>query len=159
MNDSITNAGSYIKTKYNEMPVAKRRRLRNIIIIIILFLIFKNRIIDGFRNLFHRDISKIDVDKGNLTFENGEYYSMCSTLESAMEGTGTDEEAVMGVIMRLRTQDDWNYLQKAFGIRKKDGGTFYADITGDLKMWLGDELDSSEMQELKDTLISSGINY
>ncbi|HBS86174.1 MAG TPA: hypothetical protein DEA97_06445 [Bacteroidales bacterium] len=159
MHPSITNTGNYLKKQYEAIPPDKRRRTRNIIIIIVLILIFKNKIIDGIRNLFHRDINKIDVDKGNLSYEKGEYYSMCSTLESAMDGTGTDEEAINSVIMRMQSQDDWNFLQKSFGVRKKDGGTFYADITGDLKMWLGDELDSSEMEEIKEILIGQGVNY
>jgi len=159
MHPVITNTGKYLKKQYDSVPQDKRRRARNIIIIVVLILIFKNKIIDGLRNLFHRDINKIDVDTGNLSYEKGEYYSMCSTLESAMDGTGTDEEAINSVFMRMQSQDDWNFLQKAFGVRKKDGGTFYADITGDLKMWLGDELDSSEMEEVKEILIGQGINY
>ena len=61
--------------------------------------------------------------------------------------------------MRIRTQDDWNFLQKSFGVRKKDGGTFFSDITGDLKMWLADELDSDDLKEIKDIFQKQGVNY
>ena len=61
--------------------------------------------------------------------------------------------------MRIKTQDDWNFLQKSFGIRKKDGGTFFSDLTGDLKMWLADDLDQDELEEVRDTLRTHGVNY
>jgi len=76
-----------------------------------------------------------------------------------MNGSGTQEEPIMTVMTRLKTQDDWNYLQKCFGIRKKDGGTFFSDITGDLKTWLSDDLDEGEMEELQSNLGRSGITY
>lgn len=159
MNPGLVKAGQYVKQRYESVPPQTRRRVRNIIIILILFLLFRNRISGAIRKLFHRDISKIEVDTSQLSYERGEYFSMCSTLESAMNGTGTMEESINEVIMRLRNQDDWNFLQKCFGVRKKDGGTFYSDITGDLKTWLADELDSGEMDEVNDILLQQGINY
>ena len=159
MYQAFVAAGQKIKDKYNSIPPDNRRRARNIILIIILILLFKNRIMGSIRKMFHKDINKLEVNNSNLTYERGEYFSMCSTLESAMNGTGTMEESIMDVMMRLKTQDDWNFLQKSFGVRKKDGGTFYSDLTGDLKMWLADDLDSGEMEEVRDTLRQHGITY
>lgn len=152
-------AGQQMKNKYNSIPPERRRRAWSVILIIVLILIFKNKVSAAIRRMIHKDIAKIEVDQTNLTYDRGEYFSMCSTLESAMNGTGTQEESIMDVMMRLKTQDDWNFLQKCFGTRKKDGGTFYADITGDLKMWLSDDLDSDEMEEIRDTLRQHGITY
>jgi hypothetical protein len=152
-------AGLEAKKKYNAVPPDQKRRAWTIILVIVLILLFKNKIEFAIRRFLHKDIEKIDVDAAKLTFEQGEYYSMCTTLESSMNGTGTQEDSIMDVMMRLQTQDDWNYLQKCFGTRKKDGGTFFADLTGDLKSWLADDLDSGEMQEVRDTLRQSGITY
>jgi len=125
----------------------------------LVLLIFKNKIANAIRNLMHKDINQVDVDKNNLTYERSDYFSMCSTLEAAMDGAGTKEESVMAVIMRMKTQDDWNFLQKCFGIRKKRGGLFYKDLTGDLKMWISDDLTGSELREVRETLQNSGINF
>jgi len=122
-------------------------------------LLFRNKIIDPIRRLFHKDISKLEVDNSKLSYDKGQYFSMCSTLESAMNGTGTQEDSIMNVIIQLKTQDDWSYLQKCFGIRKKDGGTFYADMTGDLKMWLADDLDGGELDEIRQAMQMRDIIY
>lgn len=159
MHPALIQASRNIRKRYNAIPPDRRRRARNIILIIVLILLFKNKISGALRKMFHKDINKLEVDQSKLTYTRGEYFSMCSTLEAAMNGSGTQEDPIMDVMMRLRTQDDWNFLQKSFGIRKKDGGTFYSDITGDLKTWIADELDSGEMKEVKDILSRQGISY
>ncbi len=159
MNPAIIKAAGAIKQKYDAIPPEKKRRARNIIVIIVFIALFHKKIGNAIRLMFHKDINKLDVDTGNLTYPKSEYYSMCSTLEAAMDGTGTQDSSVKDVFTRIKTQDDWNFLQKAFGIRKKDGGTFFADITGDLKMWLSDDLDESEMGEITNTLKQQGITY
>lgn len=159
MNPALIKAANSIKQKYNSIPPDRKRRARNIILIIVLILIFKNKITGAVRKMFHKDINKLEVDNSNLSYDRGEYFSMCSTLESAMNGTGTVEESIMDVMMRIQTQDDWNFLQKSFGVRKKDGGTFYSDLTGDLKMWLADDLDSDELEEVRDILRQHGVTY
>jgi hypothetical protein len=151
--------GIEAKRRYNAVPPDKKRRAWTIILIVVLILLFKSRIEFALRRMMHKDINRIDVNSQNLSYEPGEYYAMCSTLEASMNGTGTDEDSIYDVIMRLGTQDDWNYLQKCFGTRKKDGGTFFADLTGDLKAWLADDLDGGELQEVRDILRQSGITY
>jgi len=148
-----------IKKRYNEMSPQQKSRLKIVVTLVLIALLFGNKIASGVRRIFHRDIDKIEVNQNNLSYSKGEYYSMCSTLDSAMQGTGTDENMIYTVVSRMNTQDDWNYLLKAFGIRDKDGGTFYADLTGDLKKWLNDDLDSVEMQKVKALLLMKGIQY
>ena len=143
MHPAVVKSGQVIVDKYKSIPPQDKKRARNIILLILLVLIFKNRIANLIRNLTHKDINQVDVNKSNLTYDRSEYYSMCSTLESAMDGAGTKEESIMNVMMR----------------RKKRGGLFYKDVTGDLKMWLSDDLNSSELREVRDILQSSGINF
>jgi hypothetical protein len=159
MYEYLIAAGLQAKNKYNAIPLEQKRRTWTIILVIILILVFRGKLSAFIQRMMHRDIEKIDVDQGNLTYERGEFFSMCSTLESAMNGSGTQEDSINDVLMRLKTQDDWNFLQKCFGTRKKDGGTFFADLTGDLKSWLADDLDSGEMEEVRDILIQNGITY
>ncbi len=159
MNPAVIKAAQSVKKGYGNISPQSKRRARNIIIFIVLFLFFRRKITGAIRKMFHKDISKLEVDQSNLTYDRGEYFSMCSTLESAMEGSGTIEDSIMDVMMRIKTQDDWNFLQKSFGVRKKDGGTFYSDLTGDLKMWLSDDLDGGELEEVRDTLRQRGVSY
>jgi len=159
MHPALIKAGMYMKNKYDSITPETKRKAWIIILIIMLLIVFRNRFSGLFTRIFHRDIAKVEVNHNNLTYERSEYYSMCSTLESSMNGSGTQEEPIMTVMTKLKTQDDWNYLQKCFGIRKKDGGTFFSDITGDLKTWLSDDLDEGEMEELQSNLGRSGITY
>ncbi|NCC87890.1 MAG: hypothetical protein EOM05_08495 [Clostridia bacterium] len=159
MYDKLITSALLAKNKYESIPPDTRRKTWTAIFVIVFLIIFKNKIAAAIRRMMHRDVEKIDVDQSNLSFERGEYFSMCSTLESAMNGTGTQEDSIYDVMMRLRTQDDWNHLQQCFGTRKKDGGTFFADLTGDLKSWLADDLDGGELQEVRDILRQNGITY
>ncbi len=155
----LIKAKDYVSQKYNSVSPQNKRRATIIIIVVILILLFGGRIRDGLRKMFHNDASKLKYDAAKLTYDRTEYFSMCSTLEGAMNGSGTQTESVLDVFRRLKTQDDWYFLQKTFGTRKKDGGTFMSDITGDLKMWLSDDLDEDEMQEARNTLMQQGITY
>lgn len=155
----LISAKNYVSQKYNSVSPQNKRRATIIILIIVFILLFGRRIRDGLRKMFHNDVSKLNYDAAKLSYDRTEYFSMCSTLEGAMNGTGTQDESILDVFRRLKTQDDWYFLQKTFGTRKKDGGTFMADITGDLKMWLSDELSESEMKEARDTLMQQGITY
>jgi len=159
MHPAVIKSGKVIIDKFKDIPPQDKKRARNIILFVLVLLIFKNKIANAIRNLTHKDINQVDVDKTNLTYERSEYFSMCSTLESAMDGAGTKEESIMAVMMRLKTQDDWNFLQKCFGIRKKRGGMFYRDISGDLKMWMSDDLNGSELEEVREILQDSGVNF
>ncbi|GEM_PF-6643647 len=147
------------KRSYDAIPPQRKRTMWLIVISILVILLMKNKIAAIWKTLFHNDVAKMDYNASNLSFSETEYFSMCSTLEAAMNGTGTQDESIMMVMRRLNTQDDWTFLQKSFGTRKKDGGTFFSDITGDLKAWLSDELDGDEMEEITQILQSKGIRF
>ncbi|PLX07117.1 MAG: hypothetical protein C0596_13405, partial [Marinilabiliales bacterium] len=104
-------------------------------------------------------INQLDVDKSNLSYTKSEFHLMCSTLDASMSGGGTDEETIYATMRKLNTQDDWQFLQKTFGIRKKDGGFWNSDINGDLKKWLSDDLMDSEVDEVRRILSESNISY
>ncbi len=105
------------------------------------------------------DINKIKVDKSNLTHSNSEFSSFASTLEAAMNYTGTDEEAVFSVLREMNTQDDWNQMIKTFGIRKKINSALESDDLGDLKFWITDELSSSDRDYGRSILSSKNIKF
>ncbi len=155
----INKAKDVVSKGYSSISPERKRMIGFVLVVIVLVMFFGQRLIDSVRSLFHKDINKIEVNNRNLTYPKSEYYAMCSTLESAMQYSGTDEDSILDIMRRIKNLDDWNFLQKAFGKRKKDGGTFYADITGDLKMWINDELNSSKMKETKSILKENGVEY
>jgi hypothetical protein len=148
-----------INRKYKDMSPERKRKLTLIVIIMVLLLIYRKRIVKSIKGLFHKDINKLEVNQSNLSYSKGEYYSMCSTLEASMNGWGTQVSPIMEVFKRLKTLDDWNFLQKSFGEREKEGGFLVPNITGDLKYWLSDELSSSDMEAIRELLQQNGINY
>lgn len=148
-----------IKKAYHRTDPLARRRATMIIIIIIAVLMFRRSFSSFFGSLFNRDINQLDVDRTNLSYSKSEFYLMCSTLDASMSGSGTDEETIFATIGKMNTQDDWQFLQKSFGIRKKDGGFWNSDINGDLKKWLSDDLMDSEVDEVREILSSRNISY
>ena len=147
------------KQKITSIPPDKRSKIIYVVLIIAFALIFGKRLAGAIRNMFQKDINKLEVNTSNLTYQRGDYYSMCSTLEASMNGWGTQVSPIIDVFKKLKSIDDWNFLQKSFGEREKEGGTIVPNITGDLKMWLSDELDISDMEEIRDILLENGISY
>jgi len=141
---------------HNTSPLAKRRATY-VILLTIAVLLFRKSFSNFFGSLFNRDINQLDVDRTNLSFTNSEFHLMCSTLDASMSGGGTDEETIFSTMRKMNTQDDWQFLQKTFGIRKKDGGFWNSDISGDLKKWLSDDLYDSEVDEVREILSESNI--
>lgn len=152
-------ARQFFKNRVEQVKNISPVKVAVIVVLIVVIYFFGKKIIAEIRKFIHKDIRKLDYNEKNLTYPKSDYYLFCSTLESAMQYTGTDEDSIKDVISKLKNQDDWNFLQKAFGTRTKYGGTFDKDITGDLKMWLIDELYDSERQEIRDMLKKRNINF
>lgn len=105
------------------------------------------------------------------TYSNSEFESFSLTLQNAMNGCGTDEEAVMNVIRKMRNEADIRKLVESFGVRfyqpcaasqpisytryLLDKETFYTSLPG----WITYDLTSSEVSQVNSILKSSGINY
>jgi hypothetical protein len=148
-----------IKQAYHNTSPLARRRATYVILLIIAVLMFRKSFSNFFGSLFNRDINKLDVDKTNLTYTTSEFHLMCSTLDASMSGSGTDEQTIYATMRKMKNQDDWQFLQKTFGVRKKDGGFWSSDISGDLKKWLSDDLYDSEVDEVRSILSESNISY
>lgn len=161
--NSAANASRRAKDYYvNNTTSRQRLTITKVIAVIILFvfiLIFGKKLMASARSFFHKDIRKIEYDKFNLSYPKSEYNNFASTLEAAMQYSGTDEDSIFDVIERMQNQDDWNFLLKTFGVREKDGGTFDSNITGDLKMWIVDELNDDDRQRIRDTLAINNIRF
>ena len=148
-----------IRRAYQNTDPLARRRATMIIVLVIAVLLFRKSFGSFWSSLFNRDINQLDVDKTNLSYTKSEFHLMCSTLDASMSGGGTDEETIFATMRKMNTQDDWQFLQKTFGIRKKDGGFWNSDINGDLKKWISDDLMDSEVDEIREILSASNISY
>jgi hypothetical protein len=60
------------------------------------------------------------VNTKKLSFTNDSYNRMASQMYTAMEGVGTDSEAIKSVMGAMKTQDDWNQVIQSFGIKKDE---------------------------------------
>lgn len=82
------------------------------------------------------------------TFGDSEYESMANKIANAINGLGTDEEAIYDVFERLENDLDFVALDKAFGVR--DGEN--------MREWIVGDLDSEELQRVNEILSTSGIS-
>ena len=101
--------------------------------------------------------------KKALSYPPSQYISWADKLEDAFEDFwGTDEDAIYSVLRKLKTNNDWLELNKAFGLRS------YLDLyneeywTGkkvNLLKWFQLELDTAEKKKCNEILKSKGIIY
>ncbi len=93
-------------------------------------------------------LSSINVNKNNLSYQESQYLLWADQLYGAMDGNGTDENAINAVMAQMKNSDDWNQLVKTYGVRKLTKG--FGLITsneGTLPANLRSELTESEMEK------------
>jgi hypothetical protein len=61
------------------------------------------------------------------------YTTMAKVLDQAMRGIGTDEETIVSVFTKIRSNGDFDALNNAFGTR--DGWSMRRWLKGDLSEW------------------------
>jgi hypothetical protein len=87
--------------------------------------------------------------------------SMANKVFSAMDGYGTDEEAIISVFRTLKTDGDFIGLQKAWGIREVNSGAFNPtpNFKGTLNGAVTDELSGYYKQRINKILTNKKIKY
>lgn len=98
-------------------------------------------------------IKKLDgtIDKNNLSYPESQYDVFAQALFAAMDGWGTDTDAIFEVFRKMRTIDDVLQLQFAFSEVEDEDGTLAA--------WLHDDLSSSDIETLNSILAERSIIY
>lgn len=101
--------------------------------------------------------------KGKLSFPKTQYKSWADSLEKAWYeypfGIGTDEQAVYSIFSKLKNNNDWLELQKAYGVRTYYDGGFAAG-NYNLVEALNVEDQQSEMRDRINKMFKSkGITY
>lgn len=105
---------------------------------------------------------KIDKDpKRKATLSPASLSSKANKIFSAMDGYGTDEEAIISVFRSLKTDGDFIGLQKAFGIRTIDSGYLNPapNFKGTLTAAITDEVSNYYKQRINKILTDKKIKY
>lgn len=86
---------------------------------------------------------------------------LANQIHSALNGYGTDENAVYRAFLQVKNDLDVVNLTKAYGIRKLSSGNWNPtkDFEGTLGQSLTEELDPKEMAALNMILAKKGIKY
>lgn len=105
------------------------------------------------------------------SYYDSQYESMATQLVHAMNGCGTDEEAVYEVFRKLRNDADVLKLVQIFGVRYYQPCSWSQPISyamwlvddksfgGGIDDWLAYDLTSSEIAKVNQILRSNGISY
>jgi hypothetical protein len=97
----------------------------------------------------------VKVDESNLSANKADYNLWASQLYTAMDGAGTETDTIYRVLKNIETQDDWNQLIKAFGV--KESTSWFSSFKGTLVDWLSDELSVKEKDAANQILARAGV--
>lgn len=91
------------------------------------------------------------------SYSESQFKQFADLLQSAMEGMGTDEEAIYSVMAKMYSDLDVLMLVKAFGIRWYKELFFGENYT--LVQWLNNELSTYGIDVINNILAGRGIKY
>jgi hypothetical protein len=112
-------------------------------------------------NAWNQEIDKINQNPATRqTISKAQSLSLANKIFAAIDGVGTDEDAIMDAFRVLKNNADFAALNAAFGKRKVSSGVpFVSDVTGNLSTVLGSELDTNEVAKINLLLQTKGIRY
>ncbi|MDR2962732.1 MAG: hypothetical protein LBU90_03705 [Bacteroidales bacterium] len=141
-------------------------RLQKIILVTIVVIVayvgytfLKPKIQEWFLSKNRESERKSEINKNDLSYSDVEYRDMAATIFNAMDGIGTNVEAIYNVARKMKTKSDWLRLVDVFGIKEVNSGLFFVgNYKGNLPELLPTELSSGEMQELNFILKSINVS-
>lgn len=94
------------------------------------------------------------------TYSDTQYESFAQVIYNAVDGWGTDEDAIYNVMQSMNNRADVLKLITAFGVREWDDPAVpFQYKSGSLSTALNADLNSSELSHVNSILQSKGINY
>ena len=87
--------------------------------------------------------------------------SVANNLFNAMDGYGTDEDAIILAFSKINSDADFDAVNTAFGTKTISSGTgniFFSDFTGNLSQCLVDELSEYYIDQINSDLANRGIS-
>jgi len=95
-----------------------------------------------------------------LTLPLIQYTQLATTLQIAMQGTGTNESAILRVMNQLSTNSDVLMLIQAFGMKTLSNNPLgFGGTNLNLIGWLNEELSESDIKDVNKLLRSRGITF
>lgn len=149
------------------------------IVVVVLFILFFRKIIGWFKK-GSEAISFAAVEqsivKKNLSYSEAQYAAMADQIFKAVDGAGTDEEAIYSVMKKMNNEDDLSKLIVTYGVRTISDiafnpvgliggiiGTGAAALTNtkdlSLSQALQNDLDENELKQVNIILAGKGIKY
>lgn len=108
-----------------------------------------------------KELDKVIASGGKLSYPTSQYSTYANIIWSAMDGYGTDTDAVMRVFANLKTNADFLALNKAFGVRTISSGAFNpsSDYKGSLSGAMVSELPNYKLRDINTSMSKKGITY
>ncbi len=108
-----------------------------------------------------------DVERYNqnpatkATISKAQALEYANAIHAAMDGYGTDEDAILAYFEKLKNNADFALLQSAYGTRTVSSGNWNPapDFTGSLIAALTDELDQYYKQKINNIMGVKNIKY
>ena len=112
-----------------------------------------------FKEISNSISARVDnpVEDDKLTHSGAWYKNAADTLFTAMDGWGTDENAIDNIIAQIYNQDDWNALVREYGTRELSQPWWQSPLSGTLQVHLRDDCSSSHINKIRSTLGERGI--
>ncbi len=133
----------------------KKAAITTIIVVIAIAVIFfvytkiKGTVSSAMTEKKQEFINSLEISDSQLTHTEAQVMNFVSKLKTAMQGAGTNENAIYEVFEQMQTRDDVLYLISKFGT-----------VGGEtLPEWIVSELSAKERQHLNNILEAQGIVY
>lgn len=179
---SSTGAGGnatvgFLKKSYMNLPPATRGLVTVIGVGVVLFVSYKiyKSITETLSGQLSPDKAAAQEDRGwasevdklnqnpatKSTISKAQAASYAAKLFAAMDGYGTDEEAIVAVFNNLKNDADFAMVMNAYGVREISSGAWNPspNFKGTLSGALTDELDTEWTTKINNLLASKKLKY
>jgi preprotein translocase subunit SecG len=102
-------------------------------------------------------INGLPIDNSNLSLSQGDINLIAQQLYEAMDGAGTDEDAIMSLLDRISTRDDLLAVMKRFGTPR--AGVWPFDHLLDLPGWFKEELSGDDLLHVRNVFLNFNVPF
>jgi hypothetical protein len=113
-------------------------------------------------NSWNKELDELNSKESTkMTLSKAQLLSMANKIHAAMDGWGTDEEAIIKAFRLLKNNADFAGLQAAYGVQKISSGRFSIepDFTGNLTSSLSTELSDYWITKINTILKAKKIKF
>ena len=174
---SSKGAGSFLKQSYMNLPPATRGLVTVVGVGIGLFIIYKiyKKVQETTSGIvtpetaakqedrgWSRDIDKLNQNPATrATITKAQAASFASSIHAALDGYGTDEDAIYAIFRHLKNDADFAEVANAYGTREVSSGAWNPEpnFNGSMSAALTSEMSSDEKAVANKILADKKISY